>query len=491
MGHIRSRGKNVNVRRLLRRFPCTSVSETADISFRTSSCPLPATATIRRSTMPARTATTGPVRSTRATRTTRTTSTSIRATSTGTTTIGTTGNLSALSAPPQHLPLCYFFVLMHLTYQQLRSDLNQAYLDARRHKRSRSYQLRFESDLEHNLQQLCDELWRRTYHPRPSACFIISDPKRREVFAAEFRDRIVHHLYYNYVHQMLERTFIQDSYSCVPGRGTHYGIRRLEHHIRQESQNYSEPCYVLKMDIQGYFMHIRREKLLEITLRQLHRMARHRISKYRSETWADRVDMDMVDYLTRQIILLNPIEDCKMKGSSEDWATLPHSKSLFYSPEGCGLPIGNLTSQLFSNVYMNELDQYMKRQLRCRHYGRYVDDFFVVSADRDFLHRLIPQVRAFLLSELGLTLHPGKLRIDSVRQGVEFLGAYLKPWRKLVSSTSLRRMRRKLSALLTPHSSSCAVPHLVSSLTSFWGIMIHYRSYYLRINFFSMALKSC
>lgn len=395
------------------------------------------------------------------------------------------------------LAFCYYMKLYHLTSSQLLTDLYEAYFDARRHKRNKPYQLLFESNLAENLQQLCNELWRREYHPQPSSCFIIADPKKREVFAAAFRDRIVHHLYYNYVHEMLERTFIQDSYSCIRGRGTHYGIRRMEHHIRQESQNYQEPCYVLKLDIQGYFMHINRERLLKITLCSLHRMAAHRISRYRQEVWAERVDMDFVCYLTREIVMLDPTLDCQMRGDRSDWEMLPASKSLFHSPAGYGLPIGNLTSQLFSNVYLNELDQYMKRTLHCRHYGRYVDDFYVVSADRSWLQSLLPHIRAFLHDNIGLSLHAGKLRINDVRKGVEFLGAYLKPWRNLVSHTTMRRISRKISTLVRdaqvfmkqesftePESHSIIyhrmAVHLRSSLNSFCGVLSHYRSYHLR-----------
>ena len=149
-----------------------------------------------------------------------------------------------------------------LTYDQLFHDLHLAYYDARRHKRRKAYQLEFEMRLEQNLKRLCDELWTRTYQPRPSTCFIINDPKKREVFAAQFRDRIVHHLYYNYTHELFERTFIHDSYSCIRKRGTHFGIHRLDQHIRQESRNYTRPCYVLKMDVKGYFMNIDRRILL-------------------------------------------------------------------------------------------------------------------------------------------------------------------------------------------------------------------------------------
>ena len=372
-------------------------------------------------------------------------------------------------------------ILFKLDWTQLRADLMQAYLDARRHKRNRRYQLDFEADLEANLDRLTDELYNRTYKPLPPDCFIITDPKKREVFAASFRDRVVHHLYYNYVHEMFERTFIADSYSCIKRRGTHYGIRRLVSHIRKESRNYKEDCHVLKMDIRGYFMHINRNRLLELCFDTIDRMAMHKTGKYRSRFWSEVIDISFVKYLTREIVLLDCTADCHLKGCPSDWNGLQPSKSLFHSPEGCGLPIGNLTSQLFSNVYLNMLDQYMKRTLKCRHYGRYVDDFYVVSADRDWLHSLIPQVRAFLKDELGLTLHEGKLRIDSVRQGVEFLGAYLKPWRMLVSRSTLRRMKPKLRALAMSVKAGCLTfEQLRPSLNSFLGVLGHYRSYRLR-----------
>lgn len=356
-----------------------------------------------------------------------------------------------------------------LTREQLLADLHQAYYDARRHKRQKPYQQHFERCAETNLERLCDELWTRTYRPGPSTCFIITDPKRREVFAAQFRDRVVHHLYYNYVHQMLERTFIADSYSCIRHRGTHYGIARLERHIRRESQNYTEPCYVMKMDIRGYFMHIDRQLLLSITLRQLRRMT------VRSP-WRDRVDMKFVEWLTEVIILQDPTQNCCRRGSLLDWQGLPRDKSLFHSPPGCGLPIGNLTSQLFSNVYLNQLDQYAKRVLRCRHYGRYVDDFYVVSADRDWLRGLIPDFEDFLRSELRLDVNSGKTRISDVRQGVEFLGAYLKPRRRYVSNSTLHRMSAKVRLL----NDSPSPRRLRNTLNSFLGLLSHYRSYGVR-----------
>ena len=362
-----------------------------------------------------------------------------------------------------------------LTREQLLNDLYQAYLDARRHKRKKPYQQLFEIGLEKNLNDLCDELHERRYHARPSTCFIITDPKKREVFAADFRDRLVHHLYFNYVHEMLERTFIQDSYSCIKGRGTHYGINRLEKHIRSASTNWQERCYVMKMDIRGYFMHINRERLLEMTLSTIHRMAGHKVSKRSAETWQECVDIGFVNYLSHEIIMLDPTERCQIHGNASDWDGLAHDKSLFNSPAGCGLPIGNLTSQLFSNVYLNALDQYVKRELSCKHYGRYVDDFYIVDPDRMRLRHLIPLIRRFLEEKLDLKLHEGKLKIVSVTQGIDFIGAYLKPWRRYVSNNTLRRMLPKMNKL----DEITDVRYRESAIASYKGVLCHYRTMWL------------
>ena len=128
-----------------------------------------------------------------------------------------------------------------------------------------------------------------------------------------------------------------------------------------------------------------RRRLLEVTLQQLRTMGSHRVSRPGGKRWCEVVDMDFVEYLTHVIVEQDPTIGCRRRGTALDWYGLPREKSLFYSSPGCGMPIGNLTSQLFSNVYLNELDQYAKRYLHCRQYGRYVDDFYVVSADRDWL----------------------------------------------------------------------------------------------------------
>ncbi len=387
--------------------------------------------------------------------------------------------------------------LFKITYEQLLHDLYRAYKRARLHKACSADQQSFELHLEEELVRLADELYTRTYQPSPSICFVICDPKQREVFAANFRDRVVHHLYYTYTHQLYERTFIADSYSCIENRGTHYGIRRLIHHIRGESSNYRRPCYILKVDVKGYFMHINRAKLYALCMRTLESQRGRMLPC--GKPWEAVRDYDLVCFLTKTFALQNPLLGCQRRGNPNDWKGLPPSKSLFFSAQGCGLPIGNLTSQLFSNVYMNEFDHYCKRTLRCHRYGRYVDDAYVVSSDKEWLRSIVPLMRQFLATELGLELHPQKTRIDSSQVGVLFLGAYLKPWRTYVGSHTVKRMTQKVR-MLDPE--SCTPRYLRSAMGSFAGVFSHYKGEYvcrfalstpnrelLRLGFFTSGMK--
>ena len=361
--------------------------------------------------------------------------------------------------------------LFHITREQLTADLYRAYRQARRHKACTADRQEFELNMEEELAGLADALHKRTYRPSPGVCFVIRDPKQREVFAASFRDRVVHHLYYEYTHRLFEKTFIADTYSCIEGRGTHYGIGRLVHHIRGESDNYRKPCHILKVDVKGYFMHIDRRRLLSLCLETLDR-GRHRMAED-GKPWDTGHDYGLVRWLTHIFTLQNPLENCLRKGSPADWDGLPPSRSLFHSPAGCGLPIGNLTSQLFSNVYMNRFDQYCKRDLHCRRYGRYVDDAFVVGTDREWLRSLVPRMRRFLRCELGLELHPQKTRIDDCMCGVRFLGVYVKPWRVYVDNSTSRRITRKVKEMDVWHDRP---PRVRSAVSSFAGVFSHCRS---------------
>lgn len=365
-----------------------------------------------------------------------------------------------------------------LTRDALMLDLYAAFICAKRHKAKKPYVLHFERNLKENIESLCDDLWTRRYKPEPSTCFVIQRPKKREVFAAQFRDRIVHHLYYNYTHELFERTFIQDTYSCIPGRGTHYGIERMTQHIRQESHNWRRPCYALKIDIRGYFMHINRLRLLDIATASLTKMADHQANG--GMKWRDVIDMDFILWLTHEIVLLDPTDGCRRVGNPSEWDDVDASKLMANAPADCGMPIGNLTSQLLSNVYMNPFDQFVKRVLYFPHYGRYVDDSDTICSEYQRLTDATPVMRDFLKDELYLDMHMGKTQIVDVRYGVEFLGAFIKPYRTYICNRSLSRIRQEAADVM--HMGRGQAFRTVNSLL---GVMSHYSSYNLRREIFT------
>lgn len=360
---------------------------------------------------------------------------------------------------------------------KLLEDLYLAYYDARRHKRNTINQLKFELRLEDNLLRLYHQLEDRIYSPGRSVAFIIDKPVKREVFAASFADRVIHHLYFNYVNEMFERTFIEDCYSCRKGKGTQYGIERLDHHIRSCSQNYNKPCYILKLDLSGYFMSIDRNILYDKIIHTLRKYAKRK--NLQGQHYREALDYDLLYYLTREIVFHDPVSDCYIKGKGDmsEWEGLPADKSLFTTAPGCGLPIGNLTSQLFSNIYLNSFDHYMKRTLRIKHYGRYVDDFFVVHPSKAYLMQLIEQIRVYLKDKLGIKLHPKKIYIQNIYRGVQFLGVVVRPHRKYILKRTVSNFKTSLAKGDIYHDKPMA---LLQTVNSYLGFMRHQKTFRLR-----------
>lgn len=343
---------------------------------------------------------------------------------------------------------------------ELLEDIFSAYYDARKGKRNTKSQVRFERHLSDNLTSLYKDVKYRRYKVGRSICFVFNKPVKREVFAANFRDRVIHHYLFNKLSPLLEQQFIYDSYSCRKGKGTFMGIERLEHHIRSCSDNYKKDVYVLKLDIQGYFMTINKEILYQIITSIIDK----KIDKC-------DFDVELVKYLLKETVFSDPTKNCYVKGDKSDWKGLPKSKSLFYSPAGCGLPIGNLTSQLFSNVYLNVFDQYMKRELHVKHYGRYVDDFFLVSESKEQLLSYIPLIRDFLKNNLGLTLHPRKIYLQPVRHGVQFLGAYVKPYHRYAAKRYISSMYHELGRVYSEETN----PYVsIAKRNSYRGHLSHF-----------------
>ena len=301
----------------------------------------------------------------------------------------------------------------------LLAQLNNAFYEARKAKRRTRDERNFEVFLPENLKKLASSIILRQYEPSRGIAFITRRPVIREIFAAPFRDRVIHHFLFNQCAEWWDRRFIYDSYSCRKGKGTLFGIQRLKHHIRSVSQNYSKKTYVIKMDIQGYFMSLPRKALYERIVWGLDRQ------------FADNeARKDLLKYLWRKIIFDDPIKGVKRRGSIHDWDNLPDSKSLFRQKPGFGIVIGNLTSQLLSNIYLDQLDRYVIHTLGYKHYGRYVDDFYIVVTEDKLTQakRDIEKIRKYLKS-INLTLHPKKTKIQEINRGVEFLGVVIYPYR--------------------------------------------------------------
>lgn len=270
-----------------------------------------------------------------------------------------------------------------------------------------------------NLMALTDELLNKTYEPSPGIAHIIHNPVMREILAAPFRDRVVHHWIYDKIYDFFDAHFIYDSYSCRVDKGTIFGTKRMFRHIAKVSQNYTIPVRIVKMDISGYFMSIPRRELLEETMRGVDIM------------YADKLDSkeyEILKFALAQVVLDDPTEGVTRIGWPDAWQGLPSNKSLFNQKKGRGLPIGNLTSQLLSNVYLDQLDRFVQFELGYKHYGRYVDDFYIVVTEEQY-PQLLKDIRAIrsFLERLELELHPGKTKIYYPEQGVDFLGAVLYP----------------------------------------------------------------
>ena len=309
--------------------------------------------------------------------------------------------------------------------------------------------------------------------PGRSITFVVEKPVKREIFAADFRDRIVHHLIINKLNPLFEKQFIYDSYSCRVNKGTHFGIKRVTRFIRQCSQNYKLPCYILKLDIEGFFMHIDKNILF------------NRLQTFINEKYI-APDKELLIELCRKVIFNDSTKNCFIKGKKTDWDNLPKTKSLFHSPVNCGLPIGNLTSQILANFYLDSFDHYIKHDLQIKYYGRYVDDFVIVHNDKEYLKSLIPQLSNFLLSTLSLTLHPRKIYLQPYENGVKFLGVVIKPGRTYIARRTKGNFYKTITAwniIIKENNNKLSPENLklfLSSINSYLGILKHYETYKLR-----------
>ena len=304
-------------------------------------------------------------------------------------------------------------------------NIYRQYLKCRKNKRGTINALRFEANCEENLIDLQRELVDRTYYPSRSVCFMATKPKLREIFAADFRDRIAHHILVDYLERIWEPKFIFDSYACRKNKGIHLAVKRLQGFVRKVTRNGSRQAFYLQLDIKNFFMSIDKDILYQII--------------------ADKIRDESILWLARILIYHNCTKDYILKGDMDYLRKIAPQKSLFYTMGRKGLPIGNLSSQFFANLYLNELDQFVKHRLKCGYYLRYCDDFVMLSEKRDKLLEWKAEVERFLAERLELRLNEKREFLQPVSNGINFLGYIVRRNYTLVRKRVVNNLRSRLS----------------------------------------------
>lgn len=317
-------------------------------------------------------------------------------------------------------------------------NLYDAYLKARRCKNSIAEVLMFGYNLENELLKLQYELENQTYRTGKYRHFIIFEPKERKISALPFRDRIVHHAICSVIEPIFDLRFIYDSYACRKGKGTHAGADRIQKFIRKANNNY----YVLKCDVSKYFQSVDHEILKQVIREKI----------------ADKKLLQLLD---------NIIDSAER-----------------------GIPIGNLTSQLFANIYLNKLDEHVKYELKIKYYVRYMDDFIILHESKQSLHEIKEKINLFLVS-MKLTLHPKKVNICPITLGIDFLGYRIFYNHRLVRKSTVKRFLKNTKTKLEKYDSGIMdFDKLMESFNSWEAYMSHANSTALKKNLYQEYFKN-
>lgn len=354
----------------------------------------------------------------------------------------------------------------------------EAFEDCCRHKKSSNqctlYRLKVV-----DLISLADEVLTFSYTPTTSITFIVTIPKLREIFAANFRDRIVQHWIVIRIEPLLEMRFVSHgniSYNCRKNFGTLAAVSRLRSMIEEVSDIYRRPAYIGRYDIKSFFMSID----VNILWTQLEPFIR----KYYKGA-----DMERLLYLLEVTIFHRPQDNCIRKGNLSLWKYLDHSKSLFHAKPNIGMPIGNITSQLLANFFLSFLDEHMQRlsALHGARYIRFVDDFTIVHTDKRIIRQMASFASDYLRDSLNLSLHPNKVYMQEVRHGVKFVGTVIKPGRDYLSNRTWGKFQFNLHSLEklcdeiltsgTTYERLYRLDDAVSGINSYLGFACHNSSY--------------
>lgn len=300
--------------------------------------------------------------------------------------------------------------------------------------------------------------------PSPPVCFVTTRPKAREIHAPDFSDRVLHHWLVPRLEPLFEPVFVHDSFSNRQDKGTHAAVQRLQHHMRclRDGAGQGQAHYV-QLDIHNFFNSIHRPTLYGLLKCTITRRCK---VPALAQTLC---------WLCHRLLARAPAQQVNWRASPQERALVPAHKRLAQAAPGCGLPIGNLTSQFFANVYLHELDSFVKRSLKCRHYVRYVDDFVLLHHSPQQLREWQTQIEAFLEQRLRLQLKPD-IKQGHVNDGVDFLGYVVHPKHLTVRPRVLRHVQERLVQLQRDMN----LQTLRATVASYWGHLAHARAHKAR-----------
>ena len=310
----------------------------------------------------------------------------------------------------------------------------------KQNKRRRKDIQHFERNLEDFIFDLHKDLVSSHYKHSPYEKFYVFDPKERSISKASVKDRLVHQMVYSTLTEVFDKTFIFYSFPCRRGKGTHAGIEELHKILRKVSLNGARPCFALKMDIKRFF--------------------------------------DSIDHQTLKFLIRKKVKDDKLLKLVD---LIIDSFMIKKTQRGnIGLPLGNVTSQLFANIYLHELDDFVKQKLHQKYYLRYSDDFIIISHQKSELTALIPIIQNFLKETLFLELHPKKIIIKKLSQGIDFLGSIIFLKHRLLHTSTIKRLKRRLKKNYFKYlNNEIEASHMDQCLQSYLGILSHTNQYEL------------
>lgn len=357
----------------------------------------------------------------------------------------------------------------------------EAYEDCLKGKRSSSQALEYMPMATEDIPKLAYEIWARVYTPSPSTCFMVTFPKLREVFAAAFRDRIVHHwicirllpLFEDRCHELGDV-----SHACRKGYGTKTAVAQVQEGMIRVSDHLQKEAWIYKGDIVGFFMNINKTILWNMLEDLINR-------KYTGE------DADILLYLVRITVFHHPEKCCTIQSPIEMWQYIRKDKSLFYIDDDLGEPIGNLTTQLFAGYYNSFLDEFVEELFKGKNYSytRSVDDFVIICDDRIFLRHAIRQIADFTSAQLGIECHKDKIYFQPVSHGVKFLGMYVYAYRKYTISRTIGRFIDRVNLCLSECENGMTeirAEYWCQVFNSYFGFLIQGNEYRKRTEIFNM-----